>query len=108
MKVVAVIVGLVLSLSLMVQNTCPHGYAGKTSVVRTCGRCPHKPDQVSMKTVKMEQTVKKQSSHPPLFVLAFQDAMISLQPAPHKTASTFLQSRYQDAEPYELLRPPHA
>ncbi len=112
MKAVAVIVGFALALSLLVQNTCPHGYAGKTSVVRTCGHCPHQRDREArktvMQTVKMEPAVQKQVSHPPLFILAFQEKMHTFQPVPVETAPAFLAHRYQDAGPYELLRPPHA
>ena len=109
MKAVAlIVVSFVLVLSLLVQNTCPHGYAGKTSVVRTCGLCSHKPDQTAMQTVKMEPTFQKLPSHPPLFVLAFQEKMHTFQPAPVETARAFLADRYQDAAPFELLRPPHA
>ncbi len=108
MKAAALIVSFVLALSLLVQNTCPHGYAGKTSVIRTCGHCPHKLDTTAMKTVRMETTVKKQISPLPLFVLAVQERTAALRPAPLKRALAFLAHRHQDAEPYELLRPPHA
>ncbi len=112
MKTVALIVSFVLALSLLVQNTCPHGYAGKTSVIRACGHCPHKLDREAMKTVmqtvKLEPAVQKQASHPPLFVLAFQEKMHTLLPAPVQTAPAFLANRYQDAGLHELLRPPHA
>ncbi len=109
MKAVAVIASFVLALSLLVQNTCPHGYAGKTSVVRTCSHCPHKLDHAApANTVKIVPTVKKQSSPLPLFVLAVQEKTAALDPAPLETAPAFLADRYRNAEPYELLRPPHA
>ncbi len=108
MRLVAIIVSFVLSLSLLVQNTCPRGYAGKTSVIRTCDHCPHKLDRTLTKTVRLEQTVKKQASPLPLFVLAVQERTAALKPAPLQTAPAFLAKRYRNAEPYELLRPPHA
>ena len=108
MKAVALIISFVLALSLLVQNTCPKGYAGKTSVVRSCGHCPHKLDQTATKTVRIESAVKKQASHLPLFVLAVHEELAALKPAPVETAPAFLAANYRDAERYELLRPPHA
>ncbi len=108
MKVVAFTVSFVLALSLLVQNTCPHGFAGKTSVARACGHCPHKLDATPQKTAKMEPAVKKQAAHLPLFALAVQERTAALKPAPLETAPVSLSQPYRNAEPYELLRPPHA
>ncbi len=112
MKSVALVASFVLALSLLVQNTCPHGYAGRTSVVRTCVNCPHEQVHDAMRTaikaVTMAPTLQKQPSHPPLFFLAFQEKMHAFRPAPVESSPVLLAHRYQDAEPYELLRPPHA
>ena len=30
-----------LAFALLIQNTCPHGFAGKTAVARACTNCPY-------------------------------------------------------------------
>jgi hypothetical protein len=99
---------IILAFALLIQNTCPHGFAGKTSVVPTCNHCTlkqhHSPSPDGMEKI----TSGSSSTHFPLFVFAVPKTIHTLQPSPVKSARLILADRYKDALPDELLRPPQA
>ncbi len=68
----------VLAFALLIQNTCPLGAAGKSTVAASCG------------------------------VFAVPKTIHTLEFEPVKSAPLILAESYKDALPDELLRPPQA
>jgi len=100
---------LLLALALLVQNTCPHGYAGKSSVASACDHCPMKK-HFAAPSASAKTTVASvpSSDHFPLYVFAVQKPIHTFQLEPVTSARTVLANCYEDALPNELLRPPQA
>ncbi len=98
----------VLAFALLLQNTCPHGFAGKTSVVKSCGNCSMK--QVHSLSPDGQNKISSASSisHPPLFIFAVPKTIPTFELYPVKNARLLLDDTYVDALPDGLLRPPQA
>ncbi len=97
-----------LAFALLIQNTCPHGFAGKTSVASMCKHCPLKQDK-SLASDGQKKIVSASSQvHFPLFVFAIPKTIHTFQLNFVKSARLILADRYKDALPDELLRPPQA
>jgi hypothetical protein len=98
---------MLLIFALLIQNTCPRGYAGKSTVVASCSHCPYK--QISTTPAKSGLNIlSNHSAHMPLFVLAMPDPLpvssLIAAAAPHRG----IPNVYEDTLPKELLRPPQA
>jgi hypothetical protein len=93
--------------ALLVQNTCPLGAAGKTSVATSCHDCPSK---LSITVSPDGQSLLSDSSsiHFPLYVFAVPKTIHTFQLELLKIARPVLADRYQNALPDLLLRPPRA
>lgn len=98
---------LLLVFALFIQNTCPHGYAGKSSVASACSHCPMKKS-FAAPSAKTTIASDPSSDHFPLYVFAVQKPIHTFQLEPVKSARTVLANGYKDALPDGLLRPPHA
>lgn len=98
-----------LAFALLIQNTCPHGFAGKTAVApRACTNCPMKhhlmaPPDGQDKIVSGASTV-----HFPLYVFEAPKTVHTFQLEPIKSARPVLANGYKNALPDGLLRPPRA
>jgi hypothetical protein len=99
---------LLLVFALLVQNTCPHGFAGKSSIVSSCVHCPF--EQMHLVSPAHQDTIAAGSAsiHFPLFVFSVPHAITTLQPGPILSMAPPLAKSYEDALPDELLRPPQA
>lgn len=97
-----------LGIALLIQNTCPQGAAGKSSVAASCRTCPMKHHHLVLS--QGEQLVAKalQPIHYPLYVLSVSSPAHTFGLAFVETASPLLIERYLDALRHELLRPPRA
>ncbi len=99
---------IILAFALLIQNTCPHGFAGKTSVAATCKDCPMKRHNSVAPDVQKKITSASLPVHLPLFVFAVPKTIQTFQLSPITTARPVLIDPYKDALPDELLRPPQA
>ncbi|HUJ18793.1 MAG TPA: hypothetical protein VL197_12460 [Nitrospirota bacterium] len=99
---------LLLAFALLVQNTCPHGFAGKTSVTPACGHCSLRQLHASHPDPQLTISSSPSPVHYPLFVFAVPKTVHTFQLDPIKSARLVLVDRYKDALPDELLRPPRA
>jgi hypothetical protein len=97
-----------LTLALLVQNTCPHGFAGKTSVARTCANCPMKHHFTAPPEAQGKVLSGASSVHFPLYVLEAPKMIFTFRLYPIKSARPVLANGYTDVLPDELLRPPRA
>ncbi len=98
-----------LAFALLIQNTCPHGYAGKSTVTSACAHCPLKHSLVAASPSVHTQLASDSSGiHFPMFVFSVPKTIHTFQLSPIETAQPVLIDRYKDALPDELLRPPQA
>lgn len=99
---------LLLAFALLIQNTCPHGFAGKTSVASTCNHCPLKQHHSLSPDLQKKISSDSSSIHFPMFVFAVPKTIHTFQLNPVKSGRPILADRYKDALPDDLLRPPQA
>jgi hypothetical protein len=97
-----------LALALLIQNTCPIGAAGKSSVVPTCPKCPLMHNATASSGQEHKLVADLFSSHFPMFVFSMPKTSPVFRLALIKTSRTLLTSGYKNALPDELLRPPQA
>ena len=91
----------------MIQNTCPRGYAGKTSLVSKCGHC------VSKITVTSSEIGMLSAAHQnhvilPMYAFVVPRVMPSFQTQRHHSSWTIRVEGYEDVMIGELLKPPRA
>jgi hypothetical protein len=103
-KFVTIIVLLIFA--LLIQNTCPHGYAGKSSMVSPCAHCPLKHVHAASPDRRSILVTVSSSLHIPLFVFAASKTVTAFQHGPTAFLDPPLAKSYEDALPEELLRPP--
>lgn len=93
--------------ALLIQNTCPHGFAGKTAVAQACANCPMKHHLIAPDG--QDQIVSSTSSvHFPLYVFEAPKTVHTFRLEPIKSARPVLANGYRDALPDQFLRPPRA
>jgi|SRR6266540_2335614 len=98
----------VLAFALLIQNTCPLGAAGKSTVAASCGHCPLKHHFVVSAAGQKNIAADPSAFHFPLYVFAVPKTIHTLEFEPVKSAPLILAESYKDALPDELLRPPQA
>ena len=104
-KFVAIILFLVFA--LLVQNTCPRGFAGRSTVFASCSHCPHK--QMLKSPVETRPGIISHGSvHLPLFVLEMPESQPALRLVSAPCPQPVIPNNYKNAFPDELLRPPQA
>jgi hypothetical protein len=112
MKLVSWPIIFLLVFGLLVQNTCRHGFAGKTALSRTCGHCPMSHDTAPAKDGSQTglKSIVSHSNpdHPPMFVFSLPMPTRVADPTTIESTVTLLEDDYQDALPDEILKPPRA
>jgi hypothetical protein len=99
---------LLLALALFIQNTCPHGFAGKTTLARTCDRCTLKQQHAPLPDQQNRIAASQTPVHYPLFLFSVPPSVHVLQPGSAIAHEPVVADRYTDATPAEFLRPPRA
>jgi hypothetical protein len=98
-----------LAFALLIQNTCPMGAAGKSSVAAACRNCPMKHSVIMNVDVGQKNLVNDAPSvHYPVYVFSVPKTIHAFRLDPIKPVKPLLADRYKDALPEELLRPPRA
>ena len=98
----------ILAFALLIQNTCPFGAAGKSTVAESCKNCPMQ-HSLTVTTDGQKHLVSDASSvHFPLYVFAVPKTIHTFELDPIKSPRPVLADNYKDALPDELLRPPRA
>jgi hypothetical protein len=97
-----------LAFALLIQNTCPFGAAGKSTVAHECGHCPMKQGSTISPLGEQSLVSDASSVHFPLYVFAVPKTIHTFQLEPITSVRPVLTNGYKDALPYELLRPPRA
>jgi hypothetical protein len=97
-----------LAFALLVQNTCPFGAAGKTTVTSSCSNCPSKHGIIAVPDAQNNLVSDSSSIHFPLFIFAVPKTIHTFQLDPIKSERLIFADNYTDALPDGLLRPPRA
>ena len=97
-----------LSLSLALQNTCPQGFAGKSSAAPTCGHCPHKPAHAAGVDLSVASLSAHSTAHPPMFLLDIPDTQPTFRLDALQVPQPVIPNTYKNTSPDELLQPPRA
>lgn len=97
-----------LAFALLIQNTCPHGFAGKTSLASDCANCPVKHNLTKLLDGGNRIISGASSVHFPLYVFEVLKTIHTFRFEPIKSSRPVLADSYKDALPGELLRPPRA
>ena len=108
MKRIVSILIVVLSLSLAVQNTCPFGKAGKTSVGPACGHCPLHQVHRSASFDGRPDLLPHSPVPFPAFILALEQHERPAVPAPLSPSPLRPELPYTDAVTDEPLHPPRS
>jgi hypothetical protein len=96
---------LLLAFALLIQNTCPRGYAGKSTVIKGCNHCSLKQLHASPGHQKKISSSPSPVHHP-LYVFSVPKTIHTLQLDLITSVRPVIADRYTDALPAELLRPP--
>ena len=97
-----------LAFALLIQNTCPFGAAGKSTVTSSCQNCPSKHNFIISPNGQKNLVSDSLSSHFSLHVFTVPKTIHVFQLYPIKSARPILADRYKDAMPDELMGPPRA
>jgi hypothetical protein len=97
-----------LAFALVIQNTCPFGAAGKTTLVSACAHCPSKQSMVASSDGQNKLVSDSSSTHFPLYIFAVSKTVHTFSLELINSSPSSLVERYVDALPEELLRPPRA
>lgn len=102
------IILLLLVFALLVQNTCPHGFAGKSTVAATCSHCPWK--QMHNPPTETEQLsfASHPTAHLPIYVLDMPNTQPAFRLSAIASPQPVIPNTYKNATPDELLHPPRA
>jgi len=93
--------------ALLVQNTCPRGFAGKSTMLASCSHCPHKEMTRSHSENGQLSIISNRPVHMPMFVLEMPNPQPAVQLVPVASLRPVISNRYKKTLPDELLRPPH-
>ena len=94
--------------ALLIQNTCPQGFAGKSAVssASACSHCPHKQEHQPAPNSGKLSIASHSTSHLPIFVLDIPNTQPLFRLAAIATPQPVLPDTYKNAAPDELLHPP--
>jgi hypothetical protein len=95
-------------LALILQNTCPFGAAGKTTVASACTHCPSKHSMVVLPDGQHKLVFDSSSIHFPLYIFAVPKTIHTFCLELINSSPTSFVEIYVDALPDEFLRPPRA
>jgi hypothetical protein len=98
----------ILAFALLIQNTCPFGAAGKSSVAAMCGNCCLHHHLIVSSDGQRNLASEDSLSHFPLYVFAVPKTIHTFKLYPVKSVQSALADHYVNISPHELLRPPRA
>jgi len=97
----------ILAFALFIQNTCPFGAAGKSTVAASCGHCSLYQGFVIASGGQKNYVPPVTPVHFPPYVFSVPQMLHSFRLDPVKSAQPVVDT-YRNIAPGELLRPPGA
>ncbi len=99
---------LLLAFALLIQNTCPMGAAGKSTVASSCKHCPLKQRVVVSSDGQKNLVADSSSIHFPVYVFAVPKTIHTFELELTVVTGPRFANGYIDALPSRLLRPPRS
>ncbi len=99
---------LLLIVALLIQNTCPRGFAGKSTVASACSHCPHKQEHQPAPDSGKVSIASHSTAHPPMFVLDIPNTHPTFRFAAVAIPQPAIPNTYRNTAPDQLLQPPRA
>ncbi|HTG00533.1 MAG TPA: hypothetical protein VK654_08105 [Nitrospirota bacterium] len=101
-----------LIVGLLVQNTCPRGFGGKTTVAASssssCSHCQHTQTQKLNVEGSMFSSISRAPAHMPMFVLDIPNTQPAFRLVATASPRSVIPNTYKNTAPNELLHPPRA
>ncbi len=94
--------------SLLIQNTCPHGFAGKSAVAASCSHCPMKGSHHQAPGSGKLSIFSHSTAHLPMYVLDLPNTRPIFRLAAIALPRPVVLNTYKNTAPDELLQPPRA
>jgi hypothetical protein len=94
--------------ALFIQNTCPHGFAGKSTVAASCSHCPHKHTETQAMEGKAFSSISPAPVHLPMYVLDIPDTKPVFRLEATTSPQPAIPNTYKNTATDELLQPPRA
>jgi len=98
----------ILAFALLIQNTCPFGAAGKSTVAASCGHCPFHHGFVVASDGQKNIVSDVSPVHFPLYVFSVPKTIHAFRLDPVESVQPTIIDNYRNISPDELLRPPRA
>ena len=98
----------IIAFALLIQNTCPFGEAGKTTIASACDHCPSKHSVIAVPQVQNNLVTDSSSIHFPLFIFAIPNRIHTFQFYFIKSERPILSDNYKDVLSDRLLQPPRS
>ncbi len=98
----------ILAFALLIQNTCPFGAAGKSTVTSSCGHCPLHYGHVIVSDGQKNFVSAVTPVHFPLYVFSVPKTIHAFRLDPIHSVQPAIADNYKNFSPDELLRPPCA
>jgi hypothetical protein len=98
----------ILAFALLIQNTCPFGAAGKSSVAASCGSCPLHHGLVVASDGQKNIVSDVSPVHFPLYVFSVPKTTHAFRLDPVESVQPIIVDNYRNIALDELLRPPRA
>ena len=102
------IVLFLLIFALLVQNTCPQGFAGKSAVAASCSHCPQKQMHKPATEGDTLSSISHAPAHLPMYVLDIPNTQPTFRLIMTASSQPVIPNIYTNTAPDELLRPPRA
>lgn len=99
---------LLLITALFIQNTCPRGFSGKSTVVATCSHCPQKQMHRTITDGDNFSVISQPETRLPMYVLDLPGIQPAFRLASLASPRPVIPNTYKDTDPDELLQPPSA
>ncbi len=97
-----------LVIGLLIQNACPKGLAGKSTVTASCSHCPLKQVHKPMTESGTPGITSHAPVHLPMYVLDMPDTQPAFLLMAATSPQPVISNTYKNTAPDELLQPPRA
>ena len=97
-----------LIVALLVQNTCPQGFAGKSTVAASCSHCPQKHTHRLATEGNTLSSISPAPAHLPMYVLDVPSTRPIFRLVAAASPQPVIPNTYKNTAPDELLHPPRA
>jgi hypothetical protein len=97
-----------LIIALCIQNTCPRGSVGKSTVAASCSHCPQKQAHQASRDSDGPGIASHSTPHVPLYVLDLPNTQPTFRLTAIACPQPVIPNTYKNTDPDELLQPPRA